>query len=116
MAPPELSLVFPVFDEEDNIGPLLESAVALGRRLGRSFEIQLRQPKTVDHIRVVLAPNTTVASGLTQLLLSFSDGPDQLIALTQAQQVELLQIQIQQRDVEIPRIHQLADDAMNGGK
>jgi glycosyltransferase involved in cell wall biosynthesis len=36
---PELSLVFPVFDEEDNVGPLLESAVALGRRLGRSFEV-----------------------------------------------------------------------------
>jgi len=36
---PDLSLVFPVFDEEENIGPLLDSAVALGRRLGRSFEI-----------------------------------------------------------------------------
>ena len=36
---PELSLVFPVFDEEENICPLLDSAVALGRRLGRSFEI-----------------------------------------------------------------------------
>ena len=39
MRAPELSLVFPVFDEEDNIGPLLASAVALGRRLGKSFEI-----------------------------------------------------------------------------
>src|SRR5512134_1036726 len=39
MSAPELSLVFPVFDEEDNVGPLLESAVALGRRLGCSFEI-----------------------------------------------------------------------------
>jgi glycosyltransferase involved in cell wall biosynthesis len=36
---PDLSLVFPVFDEEENIGPLLDSAVALGRRLGRRFEI-----------------------------------------------------------------------------
>src|SRR5512145_2424949 len=36
---PELSLVFPVFDEQENVGPLLASAVALGRRLGRSFEI-----------------------------------------------------------------------------
>jgi glycosyltransferase involved in cell wall biosynthesis len=36
---PELSLVFPVFDEGENVAPLLESAVALGRRLGRSFEI-----------------------------------------------------------------------------
>jgi glycosyltransferase involved in cell wall biosynthesis len=39
MAVPELSLVFPVCDEEDNVGPLLDSAVALGRRLGHSFEI-----------------------------------------------------------------------------
>jgi glycosyltransferase involved in cell wall biosynthesis len=39
MPAPDLSLVFPVFDEEDNVGPLLASAVALGRRLGRSFEI-----------------------------------------------------------------------------
>ena len=39
MSVPELSLVFPVFDEEENVAPLLESAVALGRRLGRSFEI-----------------------------------------------------------------------------
>jgi glycosyltransferase involved in cell wall biosynthesis len=39
MPAPELSLVFPVFDEEDNIGPLLATAVALGRRLGRRFEI-----------------------------------------------------------------------------
>jgi glycosyltransferase involved in cell wall biosynthesis len=36
---PELSLVFPVCDEEDNVGPLLASAVALGRRLGQSFEV-----------------------------------------------------------------------------
>jgi glycosyltransferase involved in cell wall biosynthesis len=39
MSTPELSLVFPVFDEEENVAPLLESAVALGRRLGHSFEI-----------------------------------------------------------------------------
>jgi glycosyltransferase involved in cell wall biosynthesis len=39
MSAPELSLVFPVFNEEANVGPLLESAVALGRRLGRAFEI-----------------------------------------------------------------------------
>jgi glycosyltransferase involved in cell wall biosynthesis len=39
MTGPELSLVFPVFDEEANVGPLLASAVALGRRLGQSFEI-----------------------------------------------------------------------------
>jgi glycosyltransferase involved in cell wall biosynthesis len=39
MPTPELSLVFPVFDEEDNVGPLLDAALALGRRLGRRFEI-----------------------------------------------------------------------------
>ena len=39
MSTPELSLVFPVFDEEENVAPLLASAVALGRRLGKRFEI-----------------------------------------------------------------------------
>jgi glycosyltransferase involved in cell wall biosynthesis len=39
MPAPELSLVFPVFDEEDNVGPLLAAAIALGHRLGRRFEI-----------------------------------------------------------------------------
>jgi glycosyltransferase involved in cell wall biosynthesis len=39
MPTPELSLVFPVFDEEENVGPLLDAAVGLGRRLGRRFEI-----------------------------------------------------------------------------
>ena len=34
-----LSLVFPVFDEERNIGPLLESTLALAPRLAPSFEI-----------------------------------------------------------------------------
>ncbi len=36
---PRLSLVFPVFDEERNIGPLLESTLALAPRLAPSFEI-----------------------------------------------------------------------------
>ena len=39
MPTPELSLVFPVFDEEENVGPLLDAAVSLGRRLGHRFEI-----------------------------------------------------------------------------
>ncbi len=36
---PTLSLVFPVFDEERNIGALLESTLALAPRLASSFEI-----------------------------------------------------------------------------
>jgi len=34
-----LSLVFPMFDEEKNVGPLLESALALGPRLAPDFEL-----------------------------------------------------------------------------
>jgi glycosyltransferase involved in cell wall biosynthesis len=36
---PQLSLVFPVFDEERNIGPLLESSRQLAPQLADSFEI-----------------------------------------------------------------------------
>ena len=36
---PELSLVFPVFDEERNIGRLLDEALALAPRLAEEFEI-----------------------------------------------------------------------------
>jgi len=38
-ARPQLSLVFPVFDEEPNIGPLLDHALALAPRLADAFEI-----------------------------------------------------------------------------
>ena len=38
-AVPELSLVFPVFDEEDNIGRVLRQALELAPRLASSFEI-----------------------------------------------------------------------------
>ena len=36
---PQLSLVFPVFDEEPNIGPLLDRALELAPRLAAGFEI-----------------------------------------------------------------------------
>jgi len=36
---PKLSLVFPMFDEEANVGPLLEAALDLAPRLAASFEI-----------------------------------------------------------------------------
>lgn len=36
---PALSLVFPAFNEAGNLGELLESALALGRRLSDAFEI-----------------------------------------------------------------------------
>ena len=37
--PPALSLVFPVFDEVENLGPLLESALQTASRLTSDFEI-----------------------------------------------------------------------------
>jgi glycosyltransferase involved in cell wall biosynthesis len=39
LAPLRLSLVFPVFDEEDNVGPLLESALARAPQLAAPFEV-----------------------------------------------------------------------------
>ncbi|MAE96802.1 MAG: hypothetical protein CL910_19305 [Deltaproteobacteria bacterium] len=36
---PALSLVFPVWNEQENVESLLETALATGRRLGRPFEI-----------------------------------------------------------------------------
>jgi glycosyltransferase involved in cell wall biosynthesis len=39
MSAPRLCLVFPVFDEEANVGPLLERALQLAPRLAASFEI-----------------------------------------------------------------------------
>jgi len=55
---PRLSLVFPVFDEERNIGPLLESTLALAPRLAPSFEIVVvddgsrdGSARVIDHYR-----------------------------------------------------------------
>jgi len=55
MSAPELSLVFPVFNEAENVGPLLASAVALGRRLGRSFEIVVVDDGSEDASALVIA-------------------------------------------------------------
>ncbi len=38
-ANPELSLVFPVWNEQENVEPLLETALDIGHRIGRPFEI-----------------------------------------------------------------------------
>jgi glycosyltransferase involved in cell wall biosynthesis len=37
--PRSISLVFPMFDEEANVGPLLDSALAIGPRLADDFEL-----------------------------------------------------------------------------
>ncbi|MGH7288910.1 MAG: glycosyltransferase family 2 protein, partial [Myxococcota bacterium] len=55
MQPPDLSLVFPVFNEAENVGPLLASAVALGRRLGKSFEIVVVDDGSLDESARVIA-------------------------------------------------------------
>lgn len=52
--PPELSLVFPVWNEQENVGPLLDSALALGRRLGRQFEIVVVDDGSRDRSRLVI--------------------------------------------------------------
>jgi len=49
---------------------------------GRTFRIQLRQPTTVSQIRVALASGITSASGVSQLKLRFSEGPEVLVNLT----------------------------------
>lgn len=48
---------------------------------GRAFHIQLRQPSAVDHIRVALPAGITPSTGVSQLKLHFSDGPDLLVPL-----------------------------------
>ena len=44
-----LSLVFPAFNEADNLPPLLESAVSIGERLGLPFEIVIVDDGSRDH-------------------------------------------------------------------
>lgn len=51
MARPRLSLVFPVFNEQENIDPLLAAALALGKRLGCSFEIVVVDDGSRDQSR-----------------------------------------------------------------
>jgi glycosyltransferase involved in cell wall biosynthesis len=53
-ARPQLSLVFPVFDEEANIGTLLERALALAPRLAGSFEIVVVDDGSRDGSRAVI--------------------------------------------------------------
>jgi glycosyltransferase involved in cell wall biosynthesis len=55
MPAPDLSLVFPVFNEAENVGPLLASAVALGQRLGGSFEIVVVDDGSLDESARVIA-------------------------------------------------------------
>ena len=49
-----LSLVFPVWNEQDNVGPLLDAALRLGERLGRSFEIVVVDDGSADQSRIVI--------------------------------------------------------------
>jgi len=52
---PELSLVFPVFNEQANLEPLVTSALSLGPKLGREFEIVLVDDGSQDRSAEVLA-------------------------------------------------------------
>jgi len=52
---PDLSLVFPVFNEQANLGPLVASALSLGPKLRREFEIVLVDDGSQDRSAEVLA-------------------------------------------------------------
>jgi glycosyltransferase involved in cell wall biosynthesis len=52
---PELSLVFPVFNEQANLGPLVASALSLGPKLGLDFEIVLVDDGSSDRSADVIA-------------------------------------------------------------
>ena len=52
---PRLSLVFPAFNEAENLPTLLESAVKIGDRLGASFEIVIVDDGSIDHSAEILA-------------------------------------------------------------
>ncbi|MFQ5418422.1 MAG: glycosyltransferase family 2 protein, partial [Myxococcota bacterium] len=51
---PDLSLVFPVFDEEVNIGPLLDESLRLAPKLARDFEIVVVDDGSRDRSAVVI--------------------------------------------------------------
>ena len=52
--PPALSLVFPVFDEAENLGPLLTSALQTAARLAPDFEIVLVDDGSRDGSRQLI--------------------------------------------------------------
>jgi len=52
---PELSLVFPVFDEAANIGPLLDASLRLAPKLARDFEIVVVDDGSRDGSAAIVA-------------------------------------------------------------
>jgi glycosyltransferase involved in cell wall biosynthesis len=52
---PRLSLVFPMFDEEANVGPLLEAALALAPRIASPFEIIVVDDGSRDRSALIVA-------------------------------------------------------------
>ena len=52
--PPHLSLVFPAFNEAENLPPLLESAIKIGEQLGRVFEIVVVDDGSQDESAALL--------------------------------------------------------------
>ena len=55
MSIPRLSLVFPAFNEAENLPTLLESAVKIGDQLGVCFEIVIVDDGSIDHSAEILA-------------------------------------------------------------
>ena len=52
---PDLSLVFPVFDEEESLGPLLDAALELAPRLAADHEIIVVDDGSRDASAAVVA-------------------------------------------------------------
>ncbi len=52
---PSLSLVFPVWNEQENVGPLLDAAAVIGRGLGAPFEIVVVDDGSRDRSAEVIA-------------------------------------------------------------
>lgn len=51
---PELSVIIPIYDEQDNIEPLCRTLIPALRRIGRSFEIIAVNDGSKDQSRVIL--------------------------------------------------------------
>lgn len=64
---PRLSLIFPVLDEEENLGPLLDSALRLAPQLAGSFEIIVVDDGSRDGSVEVVERRRTSRTGLRVL-------------------------------------------------
>lgn len=62
-AEPELSIVIPLFNERENVAPLLSEVMAAARSLGLSFEVLVIDDGSTDGTREALDDAATESSG-----------------------------------------------------